>query len=235
MGPNGTKVWFYIKDRQQQGPVGFFELNKLFEHGVLNGETYLWTAGAESWKVAKSMDRFKDYRTRNPPQEPSSAETVSHPQNKPFLRFIAKLFDLSLFTVLLSTFISIFSLDLILKTSKLALFMICLLLWTLLEPIMLSIFGTTIGRALLNIKVKCVNGQLLDLITSFKRNLFIITFGKGIRFPVINLFYNLRKKARSIWDVKAGTIVLYGKVSLPRLLLGVCFPLAVFITGIIIT
>ena len=181
--------------------------------------------------MAKGVDRFKNNSIKNDPP----TKTITSPRNKLFLRFVAKLFDLSLFTILLSTFISIFSIDLMLKTPKFTLFMIYLLLWALLEPIMLSIFGTTIGRALLNIKIKCVNGQVLDLLTSFKRSLFIITFGKGIRFPVINLIYNLRKKARSIWDVKAGTIVLYGKVSLPRMFLGACFPLAVFIAGMLIS
>jgi uncharacterized RDD family membrane protein YckC len=235
MEPTETRVWFYIKDRQQYGPVGFFELTKLFEQGVLNGETYLWTTGAECWKTARCIEKLKKYRMKNPPPESSPSKTINRPKNKPFLRFIAELFDISLFTVLLSTFISIFSLDLILKTSKLTLFLIYLLLWTLLEPIMLSIFGTTIGKSLFKIKIKCVNGQLLDLLTAFKRDLFILTFGKGIRFPIINLILNIRKKARLIWDVKAGTIVLYGHVGLPRILLGTCFPITVFITGIIIS
>jgi hypothetical protein len=235
MEPNETRVWFYIRDRQQYGPVGFFELTKLFEQGVLNGETYLWTTGTECWKAAKGIERFKGYKMKNLPPDFLPSEKIIHPRNKPFLRFMAELFDISLFTVLLSTFISIFSLDLILKTSKLTLFIIYLLLWTLLEPIMLSIFGTTIGKSLFKIKIKCVNGQLLDLITAFKRDLFMITFGKGIKFPIINLILNIRKKARLIWDVKAGTIVLYDHVSLPRILLGTCFPIIVFITGIIIS
>lgn len=238
MEPNETRVWFYIRDRQQYGPVGFFELTKLFEQGVLNGETYLWTTGAECWKMAKSIVKFKSCRMKNPPPESSTSEKISHPRNNPFFRFMAELFDLSLFTVLLSTFISIFSIDLILNSSKLTLFMIYLLLWALLEPIMLSIFGTTIGKFLFNIKIKCVNGQLLDFITALKRNLYIFSFGKEIGYPFIMLIFSfteLRKKARLFWDEKAGTIVLYGHVSLPRKLLGFCFPIVVFITGIMIS
>jgi hypothetical protein len=238
MEPNETRVWFYIKDRQQYGPVGFFELTKLLEQGILNGETYLWTIGSERWEMAKNIDRFKDCSVKKPPQVSSPSEIMAQPRNRPFLRFLAKLFDLALFTVLLSTFISIFSLNLILKTPKLTLFMIYLLLWTLLEPIMLSIFGNTIGKALLNIKVKCANGQLLDFITAFKRNLFMFSFGKEIGYPFIMLIFSfteLRKKARLFWDKKAGTIVLYGNVSLPRMLLGFCFPIVVFITGVILS
>lgn len=224
MEPNEAKVWFYIKDRQQKGPIGFFELTKLLEQGVLNGETYLWTEGADGWEMAKTIEGLKQYGTVNSSAVISKSEAAPPPPIKSIVSFLAKIFDLALFTVLLSTFISIFSLNLILKTPKMILFIIYLLLWNIIEPIMLSIFGTTIGKSLFNIKIKCVNGELMNFITAFKRNLFIMTPRK-----------DLRKRVRTIWDEKSGTIVLYGSVSIPRKLLGFCFPFVIFIAGIIIS
>lgn len=228
MGPNEMNVWFYIKDRQQKGPAGFFELTKLFDQGVLNAETFLWTEGADCWHMAKNIDEFKPCVTANSPPDFSVLENEKPPESKPFVRFMAKLFDLSLFTFIFSTFISVFSLDLIQKTPKLTLFVVYLLIWIWLEPIMLVIFGTTVGYSLLNIKIKCVNGEFLDFITAFKRNLFAIPLGKCFRNPLS------RKNVRTIRDELAGTIALYGTVSIPRKLVGSCLPLVVFIIGIII-
>jgi uncharacterized RDD family membrane protein YckC len=239
MKPNDTEIWFYIKDRQQKGPIGSFELTKLFEQGVLNSDTYLWTEGATDWEKAKTVEDFKYCCTTISPLGLQMSDTG--PKNKPMLRIIAKVFDIALLTVLLSTFISIFSMDLILKTSKLTLFFIYLFLWFLFEPVMLTIFGTTIGKSLLNIKVKCVNGELLDYLTAFKRNLYIFSPGKGLGYPLIMLTSNsfplfaLRKNTRSLWDEETGTIILYGTSSLPKLLISSCFPLLVFILGILMS
>ncbi len=244
MKPNEIEIWFYIKDRQQKGPIGIFELTKLFEQGVLNGDTCLWTKGAYGWQMAKSIERFKNCiasnSTPDPTQSTVSRKTETYPINRPIVRLLAKVFDLSLFTAFITIFISIFSLDLILKTSKITLFMIYLLLWVLFEPILLSIFGNTPGKALLNIKIKCVNGDFLDFKTAFKRILYSVTPGIGAGYPFMMIihnlfsFFELRKKVRSLWDEMAGTIVLYGKVSQPRMILGICIPIAIFITGIIL-
>jgi hypothetical protein len=37
-------VWSYIRDHQQQGSIVLFELKKLFEQGVLTGDSFLWSS-----------------------------------------------------------------------------------------------------------------------------------------------------------------------------------------------
>lgn len=246
--PNHDEVWFYIKDRQQEGPVGMFELIKLFEQGVLNENTYLWTESEKSWKLAKSLDPFKDVKVKplhvcelhDQTQDMENLESVTYPKGRPLVRFIARMFDLSIFTLLFITFISIFSPDLILKVPKLALFMISIILWLFIEPIVLSIFGNTLGRSLLNTKIKNVNGEYIDFRTAFKRSGLVIAVGMGFGVPIITFicfllsYFDLSKHDRSRWDEKTGTITLYGNIGLARILLASCFPLAIFLTGLII-
>ncbi len=242
------KVWFYIKDRQQLGPAGVFELKKLFEQGVLNENTYLWTKSAKCWQMAKTLEPFKNFKARNPLQNSSqdisqfqsNLEEVTFPQGRPLVRFIARMFDLSVFTLFFITLVSIFSPELILKASKLELFSINVILWLFFEPAVMTIFGNTLGKSLLNTKIKNVNGDYINFMTAFKRSVFVITAGMGFGVPVLNFicylfsYKDLREHGISIWDLKSDTVVLYGSVTTSRVLLMACFPLVLFLAGVII-
>lgn len=242
MEPKKGKFWFYIKDQQQHGPIGTFELQKLFEQGVLSGDTFVWTKGSQGWHQAKTEDLFKKNINKFPPHATDQAlaeklEMITFPRGRPVVRFIARMFDLSLFTLFFITFVAIFSPDVIIHTSKLSLFVLNLLLWVFIEPIILCIFGNTVGRAMMNTKIKNQNGESIHFRTAFKRSLFVITAGMGFGVPVLHFICNLfslldlRKNGMSKWDEKSGTIVLYGKVELPRLIFASLVPITLFISG----
>lgn len=245
MEPN-EELWFYIHDRQQQGPIGTFELKKLFEQGVLCRDTYLWTSSSPFWRKANTLEPFKNDFEKDPinaftkEKLTENFENITFPKGRPFVRFMARIFDLSLFTLFFSAFVSIYSPELIIKTSRVLLFFINLFLWVLCEPLIISIFGNTIGKMLLHTKIKSVNGGSIDFWTAFKRSMLIIAAGMGFGIPLItficNLFsyLNMRKHGRSIWDNKTGTIVLYGNINFPRVFVSVFFPLSIFIAGILI-
>lgn len=245
MEPKNKEFWFYIKDQHQQGPVGTFELQKLFEQGVLDGDTFIWTRGTKGWQQAQTVDQLQSYvngsLTREQPAKRDLAvnlEMVTFPRGRPVVRFIARMFDLSLFTLFFITFVSVFSPDLIVHTSKLTLFIINLVLWVFIEPMILCIFGNTVGKALMNTKIKNQNGDSLRFSIAFKRSLFVIGAGMGFGVPILNFvcnlfsLFDLRKNGVSAWDDKIGTIVLYGRVQLPRLVFAILFPIIIFISGI---
>lgn len=241
MDPNGENVWFYIKDHQQLGPAGMFEIKKLFEQGVLHENTYLWTKNAECWQMAKSLEPFKHFKPRyHNEYQPQTEETATFPKGRPIVRFIARMFDLSLFTAFFLTLISIYSPELILTTSKLLLFFVTLFLWLFIEPMIVSIFGNTLGKALLHTKIKNADGEFIDFITAFKRSIYVITAGMGFGIPIINLicsvfsYKDLKEHGISAWDKKSDTVILYGYVDRSRILLLACFPIVLFFAGIII-
>ncbi len=39
--------WFYMKNGEKMGPVGFTELKELFAGGVVDGKSKIWAAGME--------------------------------------------------------------------------------------------------------------------------------------------------------------------------------------------
>jgi uncharacterized RDD family membrane protein YckC len=249
MEPTDGSVWFYIRDHQQQGPVGLFELEKLFEHGILTGDTFIWTKEMNCWQMAKNLNLFPNSIFKPTTGEPLSNNLASewaeqkkatYPNGRPWVRTLARFLDLSLCSLFLITLVSIFLPKFIVDLSGISIFILSLILWIILEPVILTIFGTTFGKAFLNAKLRTVNGERIDFLTAFQRSIFVNTAGMGLGLPIINFicFYfsysDLKKNGKSTWDQQIGTVVLYGKVSSARLVFASLFPIGLLVAGLVI-
>jgi uncharacterized RDD family membrane protein YckC len=245
--PNESTIWFYIRDHQQQGPIGLFELNKLFEHRVLTGETYIWMKDMDYWQMAKTLDLFPDSITtpneevpRNSTSEWEERKKEIYPTGRPIIRYLARLFDLSLFSLILITLVSIFKPQFIMESSAIFIFMLSLILYILVESAILTIFGNTLGKSLLNTHLKTVDGERIHFLTALKRSIFVSAAGMGFGIPIINFicfcfsYFNLKKNGNTTWDKQIGTVVLYGEVGLGRILFVSLFPVSLLIAGFII-
>lgn len=107
MESNKENVWFFIKDSQHQGPVCLFELRKLIEQRVLSGDTFVWNKSMDCWQKAKSLDIFSEsifessrihllpdkFKTKE------EYEEATYPTGRPYVRCLARFFDLSLFSI----------------------------------------------------------------------------------------------------------------------------------------
>lgn len=239
-------VWFYIRDHQQQGPIGLFELKKLFEQGVLTGDSFLWSSDMDCWCMAKSLDLFQVPNKLNE-QKPINYALVweeikkdTYPAGRPFVRFLARFFDLALFTFFLIAFVSIFSPKFIVESSAITVFMICLILYILVEAAILSVFGNTLGKSLLNTRMKTVTGEPINFVTALKRSIFVTAAGMGLGVPIINFicfgfsYKDLKKHGYATWDKQIGTIVLYGRISTARMLVVSIIPIGLLIAGLVI-
>jgi hypothetical protein len=247
--PNEGNVWFYIRDHQQQGPVSLFELKKLFEHGILTCDTFIWNKDMVCWQKAKTLNLFPDANLetaaeakipKNDAGEWKEVKKAIYPNGRPIVRYLARFFDLSLFTFVFITFVSIFSPKFVLDFSGYSIFVFCLIFYIFAESAILSIFGNTLGKSLLNLHLKTVNGDPIDFPTAFQRSIFVNAAGMGLGVPIINFicflfsYRDLKKHGFSTWDKQIGTVVLYGRVSFGRILFVSLFPIALFIIGFII-
>lgn len=249
MKESENNAWFYIRDHQQQGPVGLFELNKLIEQGILSDETFIWTKDMDCWQMAKTLDLFSEI----PIHKKESKESITvnyankclgtktiYSNGRPFIRCLARFFDLSLFSFFLIFSVSSIAPKFTVESSGVFVFMLSFILWILTEAVILSIFGNTLGKALLNTKLKTVTGDPIDFQTALKRCIFLNTAGMGLGVPIINFiclyfsYFDLKKNGKSAWDQQIGTVVLYGKVSFSRILFVILFLFAFLIAGIII-
>ncbi|MEH7250665.1 RDD family protein [Neobacillus niacini] len=246
MESNKGIVWFFIKDSQQQGPVCLFELKKLIEQKVLSGDTYVWNKSMNCWQMAKSLELFSDCIFESsrihllPDKFKTKAEyeEATYPNGRPYVRYLARFLDLSLFSLFIITLTSIISSTFIAEISNLYVFILSLFLWILVEPVIIAIFGNTLGRAFLNTKIKSVNGEKLTFITALKRSFVVSILGMGFGIPILNFicfffsYRDLKGHGMSTWDYKIGTVTLYGKVSMPRLCITCCFPVLMLAAGI---
>lgn len=191
----------------------------------------------------KSLNLFPDSNLVSPVNLAGNWEEIkkeTYPQGRPIVRYLARFFDLSLFSLFLITFVSVFSPRFILESSGITIFILSLVLYVLVEASILSIFGNTLGKTILNARLRMVNGERIDFVTAFKRSIFVTAAGMGFGVPLINFicfyfsYFDLKKNGRSTWDHQIGTVVLYGKVSFARILFVSLFPFSLLVAGLII-
>ena len=81
------------------------------------------------------------------------------------------------------------------------------------DTLIMGITGTTFGKWLLGIKVKRVNGQKIDLIAAFKRNVYVVIMFCGGFIPFVSNFtiarsyFYYKAMSQASWDVYGGTRV----------------------------
>ena len=128
------------------------------------------------------------------------------PQRRPWLRFWARKFDLALFG-LVCGFLWDATIGRTLNSYGIIIFFVaCLFLYVFVEPIMLSMWGTTPGKALFYIRVRKSTGQEPSYFEAMSRTFNVLTRGMWLCIPLIELFacaraYNdLSKKGVTSWD-----------------------------------
>lgn len=144
---------------------------------------------------------------------------------KPLTRFLARFLDYSIFyTVLILPlfFGSLFNSDL---THLLAILSIPAL-WVPIEALLISLLGTTPGKALFGIQIRDSKERKLPFKLSLKRAALTWVKGMGFNLPVVNLgcaiyrFYQIKKTGRTSLDEDLNVQVYQKKKRSLRTLLG---------------
>ena len=144
---------------------------------------------------------------------------------KPFLRFVARILDYSLFYALFILplfFASLLDHDI---THIICVFLVPLF-WIPFETIFISLFGTTPGKALFGIQIRDANDKKLSFKTSFKRALSTWIKGLGLNIPVLNIatglhqFNVVKKTGRTSTDQALDINVYYRKRNTIRTAIG---------------
>ncbi len=140
----------------------------------------------------------------------------------PWRRYWARLFDITFIMPIYIFIIALFSPGLNYTITLMDNFIggILLLLFYLIffEPMMLSSFGTTPGKALLGIKIRSYT-------TGMKRGTLLWLNGMGMGIPFIAFFtmifaYNkLKRNGITSWDERCGISVIHDRLSIFRVIL----------------
>ena len=131
------------------------------------------------------------------------------PQVKePVRRFIARLLDLTLYysLIVIVTFISPF-IDLNYSETKLVtiLMVISLLIMLIVEPLFISLFGTTPGKSILGLYIKDIDENKLTYSKAIQRTAKVLIYGMAFNIPIIGEYclyksYLLCMNENLSWD-----------------------------------
>ncbi|AFQ44363.1 RDD family protein [Desulfosporosinus meridiei] len=161
---------------------------------------------------------------------PQLLHTTNAKENKenhkrPWIRFWARLIDVILFMLIISTTIVIINPSALNHSA--VLFWFLLFIWSFFEAVLLSTWGTTPGKWLLRIIIRDLNGEKLTFVNALKRSLIIWASGLGsgiviILFITLIYQYNIiSRNGTTSWDKSGKYTVTYTKIGLLRFLVAI--------------
>jgi uncharacterized RDD family membrane protein YckC len=220
------EVWI-VEDGEKRGPFQTYEVRDRIEREELTGEELAWHKDQDQWVALKEMDVFqgefsdRDSASATPPPLPD--------RPYPCVRFFARWFDLTLYTLFLFALLKFTGQD-ILAAWFSSFRYFCFLPYVILEALFLHLYKTTPGKFLLGIRVVTPEEEPLPLGVSLTRSLRVYIVGMGLLIgilPVIChalcLWYSL-KNNEAPWDTISGMKVrVVGLLFLPVMLFMMLF------------
>jgi uncharacterized RDD family membrane protein YckC len=200
--------WWYAKNEERKGPVGVDELAELIRTGKVGLLTKVSEENTEDWKPLEAVEKLKMLRETYAPKEPLG--TGSDNLNEDFAsanawpRFFARIFDTWLESFVLGFFVGIFLalfFPLILGFVQtifggIVFNILMLPLALVLDAILATLFGNTLGKVMLGLKVRNAGGERLNFSHYVRRNFGVWTRGLGLGIPIVNMVVMIIQASR---------------------------------------
>lgn len=172
------------------------------------------SASAEKGREGKMPQDLNEVHSADGEAEPSVTGV------RPWIRYWARFIDISwgataVQILLLAVFPQWFR-------SNLALVLVSLLGFVPVEAALMTLFGTTPGKWLLNVSARREDGSAMDFKVAFRRGLLVWWRGLGTGFPIVGLITlitahdRLKKTGSTSWDDDCGCAVIHGPVGVGR-------------------
>lgn len=156
-------------------------------------------------------------------------------QPHPWVRFFSKMYDYNMAAGILTIIIGlicvavirIFRLNLKLDVYDYLIFQyFTIFIYVLfIEPVLLIVFGTTLGKWIFNSKVVSLTGEKLSYKVAINRSISVFVYGLFLyvpiicMFPLIYAFDTLKKNGTTSWDIKCKSQVITGKLNPVKIIL----------------
>jgi RDD family protein len=161
------------------------------------------------------------------------------PQVRPWVRYWARMFDFSLYSVVAGILLEEFFPTAVTgKTNEFGFTFLLLFTWIFVESNLLAVIGTTPGKALFRIHLRLQGSDSIPFLNAFYRSLRVWWRGWGAGFPFISLFTLLHAESVlsrdgiTSWDREGGFIVRHEKIGVVRTTVAVVFLGLVYILSI---
>lgn len=239
-------AWYYLENDQRQGPFTLEALKDTMASKGLNRNTLVWCPGLIKWLPAHQVVELADVVAQLPPPVPAAAVSPADsfadpqvPQTRPWVRFAAKTLDMSLMGFLLGVASSVMGVDFMGSNDPaVVLFFLGVVsgfLLVLFEGLLLSTWGTTPGKALLQMRLRRQDGTLASFDMALWRSLRAFSTGLAFNLPGLSwlaLMYSYgyyTGKGSTPWD--EGWRVEFGKIGAVRGTIAVVLIVAVYFFG----
>ncbi len=233
--------WYYFQGKQRVGPVSPQDVQDLLTGGDLPPDAMIRQNDERAeWNPAYSFGVFDipEGRRLSPSQalgngsvfQPYPAPAAmsdlwaAGEQSRPWVRYWAKMFDMNYFQVVWLAFLTFFAPGQ--TTVSIMDFMWAALAgffpFLVFEAMFLSMFGTTPGKWVLNVRVRTSAGTKLTFMDAFGRGLWLWLLGFGLGIPLFTLighlmsYSRLKQQGTTGWDERGGFQVLHRPVSTLR-------------------
>ena len=212
---------YWIADKRQCGPATVPDVLSLVQMGELSPDTRGWHAGCGHWMPLRDLPALADFlkeKEESPqpqnelppvpgceespavpeiPQLPPGAVRVYLPT--PVERLLARLADISLYMALF--YGVIYTRQIPFDVALLPSSPMVWLGYVLLEAVLVYFLGTTPGKAMLGIRLRCVGEGSMTIGRALSRACLVFVGGLGMMISVLPLvmmvfsLFTLRKKA----------------------------------------
>ena len=235
---------------ERTGPFSQFQIIERIREGLLQGAELAWHKGAEEWQPLKTLEEFSTYWPLTAEQIARADEArrlarVALDTPQPWLRFWGRMLDYIWFVFVLS-FVAGFFLpppEVVIEWSRhsggwsFLVSSVWPLLFVPLEAWCLSRYGTTPGKALLQIQVRNHEGGLPSFQQALTRSLLVYLKGLGLALWIVPLFtmsYSrmvLIQTGATSWDRECQTRVEHGEPEMWRFVIvaGVMLAMGFFV------
>ncbi|MBR5879942.1 MAG: RDD family protein [Akkermansia sp.] len=225
---------YWIADKRQCGPATVPDVLSLVQMGELSPDTRGWHAGCEGWMPLRDLPALADFLKEEEeeplPQEdlppvPGAESAPAEPEMPqlppgavrvylptPVERLLARLADISLYMALF--YGVIYARQIPFDVALLPSSPMVWLGYVLLEAVLVYFLGTTPGKAMLGMQVRCVGAGSMTIGRSLSRACLVFVGGLGMMISVLPLIMmvfslvTLRKKGITMWDARCATLPL---------------------------
>lgn len=182
--------WYYRLGKKQAGPVSFETLAELTRAGTIRPDTMLWHSGIPDWLKASEVADLSEPLSEGAavPEEKERDPTLAGPWS----RFWARIIDIYVFSyglgLALGYVAALYAPALYLRMTALNASVFGFLLMPfvfVIFAVMMSLTGTTPGKAIIGIKIENVSGRK-PLVFHFLRELKVWSLGFGFGIPLLS-------------------------------------------------
>ncbi len=245
------RYWFFRDAQGNRGPLTEPDLVALFRARLLAPGTPVWSEGLAEWTPADSVEALAPAFADEPGEAAGWAGTVpdfipAGNQIRPWVRYWARMIDLGLFILLFETLMTA---ALMVRAPRefLVLWLalpawVSSLMYVFVEPALLARWGTTPGKALLNVRVRREDGARPTYRQAIRRTADVFVRGLALNIPLLNLctlsrsYLDLTRNGITRWDQEEGFLVTHrplgpGRVGVLLLIVSLWALLAMLLAG----